>query len=490
MYVRYEDRQEPAVRLELAVLAGDTFTVHPLPERGEVTLGRAKENDISIDDDSVSRRHAVLHVGPRLSIEDRGSANGTAVRTPSEASNTGDTKSLVRQPGQTFEVHIGDSILLGSTLLMVRRVAAERRVAAPSEGPSEGSDVVVIDEAMRALYEQADRAARTAFSVLVLGETGVGKEVLARAIHGRSARARQPFLPLNCAALPESLLESELFGHEKGAFTGAVAQKRGLFEAADGGTVFLDEVGELPMNIQVKLLRVLEDRQVLPVGGRSSRPVDVRFVSATNRDLDAEAERGTFRRDLFYRLNSLTLTIPPLRRRPAEIEPLARAFLASACHQIDRPRPLALSREAVLVLERYGWPGNVRELRNAVEHAVVFCTGDTLLPEHLPERVRAGDRAAPPAPRPAPPGGSGAELTLPGEPPSGPRVQTRGEEPGEESAEDLQRKVREHERRRILAALEQCAGNQTEAAKLLGISRRTLVTKLGTYDLPRPRKRS
>jgi transcriptional regulator with PAS, ATPase and Fis domain len=251
---------------------------------------------------------------------------------------------------------------------------------------------------MRALYEQAYLAAPGRISVLLLGETGTGKEVLAQAIHRRSsaARARGPFLGLNCAALSVSLLESELFGHEKGAFTGAVQARPGLFEAADGGTVFLDEVGELPQTIQVKLLRVLEEQKVLRVGGRVPRSIDVRVLSATHRDLEADVARGAFRQDLYFRLSGVTLTIPPLRQRVADIAPLAELFAAKACRAFERSRIPELSREALALLERYPWPGNIRELRNVMERAVMLCAGDRLLPEHLPPKMAAC--AAPAAP--------------------------------------------------------------------------------------------
>jgi transcriptional regulator with PAS, ATPase and Fis domain len=234
---------------------------------------------------------------------------------------------------------------------------------------------------MVALYEQAERAARSSISVLVLGETGVGKDVLANAIHRASPRSRGPFLGLNCSAISESMLEAELFGHEKGAFTGAVQARPGLFESASGGTVFLDEIGELPLATQVKLLRVLEDRRVMRVGGRKAIDVDVRFVAATNRDLESACARGAFRSDLYYRLAGLTLTIPPLRERREEIAPLARLFAERSARQLDRATP-TIPPVAVTQLESYPWPGNVRELRNAMERAVVLAF-DVILPEHL-----------------------------------------------------------------------------------------------------------
>jgi two-component system response regulator AtoC len=449
-------RQPPA--LELAVVAGDAVTIAALPAAGSVTLGRDAECDVRIDNRSVSRRHAVLHLGPPLRIEDLGSANGTFVRDARSPVDTAATHPLRRLSAETLEVEIaiGERVNLGSIPIVVRRVRAGPAAAAP------GDAVIVRDPAMRALYDQVTRAAQAAISVLILGETGVGKEVLARAIHDRSRRAGGPFLELNCAALPAALLEAELFGHEKGAFTGASHATPGLLESADGGTVFLDEIGELPSQVQVKLLRVLEDRKVLRIGGRTPRTLDVRFVAATNRDLLVEVERGNFRQDLYFRLNGVAFAIPPLRDRVSEIRPLAERFLAAADDQLDRGEPLRLSAEALGYLERHRWPGNVRELRNAIERAAVLSLGSVIEPADLP----------PPITRVAL-----AEGSL-----SGREDRTDPAGPANPAPDA--------DRQRIIAALEQCAWNQTRAAKLLGISRRTLVNRLATHDIPRPRSRT
>ena len=230
--------------------------------------------------------------------------------------------------------------------------------------------------------------ARANINVLLLGETGVGKEVLARAIHAHSPRSKGPFLGINCAALAESLLESELFGSEKGAFTGALARP-GLFEAAGGGTVFLDEIGELPLGTQAKLLRVLEERKVTRLGSTRHASIDVRFVSATNRDVEADSRQGRLRPDLYFRLNGVALTIPPLRDRPREIDALAASFLSAACQDLERTSPPAISPAALELLRRHAWPGNIRELRNVIERAAVMCTESTILPEHLPPSLLA-----------------------------------------------------------------------------------------------------
>jgi len=463
--------------LQLAVFAADEVTTHRLPGTGAVTIGRADDNDIRIDNPSVSRKHCVLHLGSPLRIEDLGGANGTFVRDPGSAVETNDTQDLRQLSGHTVEIALGDCINLGSTMIMVRRTPAPA-LAPASEG--ESGQFVVRDPVMRALYEQARRVAPTLISVLVLGETGVGKEVLAHSIHELSPRAKGPFLALNCAALSASLLESELFGHEKNAFTGAGPARAGLIEAADGGTVFLDEVGDVPTAMQVKLLRVLEERKVLRVGGRTPRPVDVRFVSATNRELEAECSRGAFRQDLFFRLNGMTLTIPPLRERVSEIDPLAVQFVANACRQMDRPTAPTLSAQALRILEQYSWPGNVRELRNVIDRAVALCPGETILSDHLPAKLSGGEPISA-----REPGVSAVTVPIP-DLPTDPQPASGGGE----AMEKLKSEMEALERKQILEALERCAGNQTQAAELLGISRRTLVNRLNAHNIRRPRKRT
>ncbi|MGH7583391.1 MAG: sigma-54-dependent transcriptional regulator, partial [Gemmatimonadales bacterium] len=232
----------------------------------------------------------------------------------------------------------------------------------------------------------ADVVAPTDSTVLIGGESGTGKEVLARYIHDASLRTEGPFLSINCGALPETLLESELFGHVKGSFTGAVRDKQGLFAAARGGTFFLDEVGEMPPSLQVKLLRVLQQREVIPVGATEALPVDVRIIAATNRDLEEEVRRGNFRSDLFYRLNVLAMDLPPLRDRRDDLLLLIDRFLQDLA--ADRGQePKALSSEALDAVMVYEWPGNVRELQNALEHANVLTRGSLIEPQHLPERI-------------------------------------------------------------------------------------------------------
>jgi DNA-binding NtrC family response regulator len=341
---------------------------------------------------------------------------------------------------------------------------------APAPPLEVASGALVIDRAMRELYSQASRVAQGDIAVLILGETGAGKELLAQEVHSASPRAQKPFIAFNCAALSETLLESELFGHEKGSFTGAGQAQPGLLEAAHGGTVFLDEVGDVPLATQVKLLRVLEEKKVMRVGSRTARPVDIRIVSATNRDLEEEVQKGTFRADLYYRLGGVTLSIPPLRERRAEIVPLATRFLAAAARSSGR-RPPKLGAGAVETLQRYGWPGNVRELRNVMERACLLCGDETLEAEHLPARLTESARASAPPPVP---GAASADASS----------------PLDATKAALEAEMKRVERQRIIDAIARCAGNQTQAAALLGISRRTLVTRLSELDLPRPRKKA
>jgi DNA-binding NtrC family response regulator len=337
--------------------------------------------------------------------------------------------------------------------------------------------------AMAQLAPIVARVAAGTINVLILGETGVGKEVMARTLHERSPRASGPLVCFNCAALSESLLESELFGYEKGAFTGATQAKPGLLEAAEGGTVFLDEVGEMPIALQAKLLRVLEQREVLRVGSLKPRPIDVRFVGATNRDLEAEIRAGRFREDLYFRLNGFTLAIPPLRERVEEIGPLARAFVAQACATARRPSALAIAPQVMALFRRYRWPGNIRELRNVVERAVLLCgEGTTITLEHVPVEKMG---SVLPARDAVPASSASPRLTFTSEAP-----ETTVKVTNDRLQEMLRREAekQEEERRRIIETLEACHGNQTLAAKILGVSRRTLISRMEQFALPRPRK--
>jgi two-component system response regulator HydG len=308
-------------------------------------------------------------------------------------------------------------------------------------------------EPMRRVLEQVRKVAVTGATVLVLGESGTGKELVARAIHDASPRRDQPFVSISCAAIPEGLLESELFGHEKGAFTGAIRRKLGRFELANAGTLFLDEVGEIPPTVQVKLLRVLQERQFERVGGEETVEVDVRVVSATNRDLDALVRAGRFREDLFYRLNVVPIQLPPLRDRPGDVEELAGFFVSRLGSRIGR-KVKGVAPEALELLRRHRWPGNVRELENVIEQALVFADGELVRPQDLPE----GIRKAPPA----------AGLPVP----SGDRSLT-------EILEDLEKQL-------ILAAYERARHVKAETARLLGIKPSALYYKLEKYGIVKP----
>jgi two-component system response regulator AtoC len=535
----------------LVVMGEGALERVPLGNRTPLIIGRADDADVHLVDPLISRQHAALHIGKTFEIEDLGSANGTrigdtlipkgtrvAVKT-GENITVGSTVLVVQKSrklarGQRlfqhgyFEarldeecgraksaraiftlVRIGidgnDKERAGDWLIRavpaaatvglfgrddyevilplsgqdaavaledLTREAARRGLALrygtatfPTDGltraslmqhastalhgpPSAQGAFVVRDPAMHRLHQLARQVAVGTISVLILGETGAGKEVLAQTIHEASKRAGRPFLRLNCAAFNETLIESELFGHERGAFTGAVQAKPGLLETAEGGTVFLDELGELSPATQAKLLRVIETREVTRVGGLKPRSIDVRFVAATNKNLEEEIEQKRFRRDLYFRLNGVILTLPPLRERVSEIEELSLRFAREVAEQLGKPCP-TFDQEAMSALRSYAWPGNIRELRNTIERAVLLCDGATIESRDLPT-----ERMAP-----------------------GQRLSTQPPEVGAKS-----------ERDRILQALRDCAGNQSRAAKLLGVSRRTLVNRLDEFDIERPRK--
>lgn len=544
-------------RLLLVVITADGASSIPLVENSRLTIGRAAENTIVLDDPLISRTHAAIHVGQTIEVEDLASANGTrflgrelmpnqrqrlevgqvvdlgssmvvvqrttSVHTPARklvshghleirleeecarsSAGTRSPFSLVRLHVENISRRALEAILtdhlraqdivasygprdlelliLDSLRSRTERVARELSTSLEKSGatvelaiasyPGDGTSAdalissanaalrkesgaelfIVEDAAMQDLHRVIERVAQGTISVLFLGETGVGKEVVASALHRASPRKSAPFLRLNCAALSETLVDSELFGHEKGAFTGADRAKVGLLEAATGGTVFLDEVGELPLPTQAKLLRALEQREVLRVGALTARKIDVRFVSATNRDLEQEIAKGKFRRDLYYRLNGVTLRVPPLRERKREIEPLARAFVERVSAEMGRPAP-SLTTPALDLLRSYSWPGNIRELKNAVERAVLLAEDDQLEPIHLPIE----------------------------------KLITTWPKDQEEILSELDDEERA-DRARIVDALEQCAGNQTRAAEILGISRQTLSKRLALYDIRRPRK--
>jgi DNA-binding NtrC family response regulator len=314
---------------------------------------------------------------------------------------------------------------------------------------------------MEALRQTVARVAPSTLPVLITGETGAGKELVAEQVHRASDRRTRRLVRLNCAAIAESLVEAELFGHARGAFTGADAPRAGLIDVADGGTLLLDEVGELPLAVQAKLLRVLEDGQVRPVGATEAHAVDVRLVCATHRALGDDVAAGRFRQDLYFRLAGVTLVVPPLRERRDEIEPLARAF---AAHVRTGPRPApVLSVAAIAALRAAPWPGNVRQLRNTIERAALVAAGGEIEPHDLGLDAARGEVTIE---LPAPPGRA-----------------------VDAAARRLADTVADAEREHILDALARCGGNQTHAARLLGISRNTLLARLDRFGVSRPRRK-
>lgn len=432
--------------LSLRIVLGDRVVTEGLPAEGEVTLGRGHAATVFVDHASVSRLHARLRIaasGKELLLEDLDSANRTRVSGRTLA------------PQTPTPVRAGDAIELGDVVVVIQRGHVPRPAVRRSEAMTLG-----VSPAMREVERVVERIAPGSISVLVVGETGVGKEVLADAIHRQSRRAAKPFVRLNCAAVAEHLLESEWFGYERGAFTGAVQPKPGLLETADGGTVLLDEIGELPMALQAKLLRVVEERAVMRVGAVRARRIDVRFLAATHRDLEEEIAKGTFRQDSYFRLNGVTLLVPPLRERREEIGPLANVFIADAAAEGQRGVAPVLEPEALTWLEAYAWPGNVRELRNVVERAVLLTPGDTISTRDLPERLKPAVPAPSPGARSSPPSNKGS----------------------------LRDAVADVERQRVLDALAEAGGNQKKAAELLGIARGTLSARLEAFGIARPRK--
>ncbi|MEW6542349.1 MAG: sigma-54 dependent transcriptional regulator [Nitrospirota bacterium] len=346
--------------------------------------------------------------------------------------------------------------------VLARLEAADVDGPPAPEGGREVRTILTRDPGMRRLLGMAETVATSLATVLVSGESGTGKELLARYIHSRSPRGHRPFIAVNCAALPDGLLESELFGHERGAFTGALMRKLGKFEMAHTGTLLLDEISEMNLALQAKLLRVLQEREVDRVGGRDPIRVDIRVIATTNRSLRAEVEQGRFREDLYYRLNVFPLVLPPLRDRVADIPLLARHFVSSAAARNGLPAPV-LSEAALTALAERPWKGNIRELENVVERAVLLAGGGTIEPEHF--RVDEGGlRAAPAGPDVVRPAGQ-----------SGPPHPSAASGPSGNGS------LWEMERDLIFRTLAGAKGNRTHAAKILGISIRTLRNKLREY---------
>jgi DNA-binding NtrC family response regulator len=351
-------------------------------------------------------------------------------------------------------------LLLVERALAQRRLATENMILKEELAQRRGAPQIVGDDPkLKQVSVALHRAAATDTTVLLEGESGTGKELFARALHALSSRADGPFIAINCAAIPETLLETELFGHEKGAFTGAAARKPGKFELAHRGTLFLDEIGDLPLSLQAKILRALEEKRFERVGGTVPLQVDVRVVAATNRNLKAAVAARQYREDLFFRLSVFPITIPPLRERPEDIATLARFFIARFCRDLNKP-PLTLSPSAEDGLRAYAWPGNVRELQNCIERACILTEGDTIHPRHL--NLSFNGAIAPIAADDAP----WEAIDLSGS-----------------LAEATKRIVSEVERRKIEQALKESAGNKGRAAEILQVSYKAFTTKLKEFGL-------
>ncbi len=424
-----EDIPEDIPRAYVALLDGKSPAVIDLPLGCPVSIGRSHSSAIRIDSPSVSRLHATLQWDgdPTITLVERGSRNGTLVNGQRVSG-----RSMLRSGA---EVAVGDA----------KMIVVVRGASLPQEEATSGErGLIAKDAAMLGTIAVAERAARTNTTVLLVGETGVGKEVVARHIHRSSKRHRAPFVAVNCGAIAETLAESTLFGHEKGAFTGATSQQKGTFEQAEGGTLLLDEVGELSPSMQVRLLRVLQEREIIRVGSTSPIQLDVRLIAATNANLTERTEQGTFRQDLLYRLDVMRVEILPLRKRPDDVLPLALHFLKEFNPE---PFELELARGAVDALRRHRWPGNVRELRNVIERAVALRESGVIEASDLADLGRSG---------------------------------------GFSDAGTLHTHVGDAERQAIVDALEACDGNQTRAAQRLGISRRSIIYKMERHGLKRP----
>jgi len=410
--------------VDLVVVEGPSKGTRAAVEGGRARVGSAEGSTLRIDDRRVSRVHCELEVGTRaVTIRDLESTNGTFV----EGVRVRDADVA---PGTI--VRVGDSAFRIEPRERGQLVALSER--------TELGELVGASVEMRAVYAVLERAARSDATVLVLGETGTGKDVAARSLHAISPRAKGPFVPIDCGAIPENLIESELFGHVKGAFTGAIANRVGAFEEAAGGTLFLDEIGEMPLSMQAKLLRAIETKSVRRVGATAATPVDVRIVAATNRPLARAVNEGTFREDLYWRLAVIEVTLPPLRARRSDVAILAQRFYERLTGTKD-----ALPAELVRELSARAWPGNVRELRNWIERAVTL------------GQIRAADAAAPPPSQAPLPAGIGAIVPL--------------HLPLKEARDAW---MAAFESVYVRSMLERTSGNVTRAAELAGVSRRFL----------------
>ena len=443
-----------APRVALFLVYPDGMEVRELRAGAAIVVGREPPSDVCIDDARLSRRHvrfAVTEDLAKVEVEDLGSRNGTWVG------------------GRRIErerVAVGGEVMLGGVLARLRRVVTRDDW---QEDVGGGEAAPVFGPRMAEVMRLVKRVASSTVPTILLGETGAGKEVVARRIHDLSPRRERPMLCVNCGAIPKELVESTFFGHERGAFTGAAEVKKGVFEAADGGTVFLDEIGELPAAAQAALLRVLETGRVVRVGGTRELAVDVRVIAATHKDLPRMVEAGTFRADLYFRLGAVTIDLPPLRDRKGDIEPLARHFLRAAATTHGRDVH-DLSPGAIERLAAYDWPGNARELRNVILRAVVLAEGEVIEADDLPAHVRG----------PA----SATSTETPVLATTATTAAPQHEEPAR--GEKLRERVQAYEIELLREALAEAGGNRAEAAKRLGMPLRTLAYKIKTFGLDEP----
>jgi transcriptional regulator with PAS, ATPase and Fis domain len=448
--------------MRLVVLAGGSPLAYPLPDEGVVLLGRDEACEIVVDDGSVSRRHAAMRVyAGQLTIEDLGSRNGIRVRGER------------LEKGQTAGLELNELFELGAVVIAVKgpsRPRARSALIAPGASGASSAPVAALSAAMVRANDLADLVAPAPVCVLLLGETGVGKTATAERIHATSGRTG-PLVKLNCAAVPEALLEGELFGYERGAFTGAQTAKPGLIEAAADGTLLLDEIGDMPLATQAKLLHVVEHGEVTRLGALKPRKVDVRFLAATHRDLPDMVAKGTFRADLYYRVNGISILIPPLRERSEEVVAIAEHFLAATCARMGKPPP-SLGQAARAALLAYAWPGNLREVRNVMDRVALLTRTPEVAAESLDLASLASTGTWPaPATEAPPPAPGGA----------GPSAAAR-------SGGDLRSELDSFERERIVKALDEAGGNQTRAAQLLNLPLRTFVKRLTHHGLTKPRR--
>lgn len=447
----------------------ESFVVPFVDDAATLVLGRSPECDIRLAHPSVSRRHARLSLGKYCSVEDLRSRNQTIVGE------------IALEAGGRTELRPGAVVRLGEATVEIRcaRGASEGRTRGGVLPADPVKRFVSGHPAIQAVFDTVARVAATDIPVLILGETGVGKEVVAEAIHIQSARAKGSYVKVNCAAIPSELFESQLFGVERGAFTGASNGTPGFLEAASDGTLLLDEIGDMPLAMQAKLLRVIETGELTRIGSVRPRRIDVRFVCSTNCDVEGLVAAGRFRADLFYRVSGVTVRVPALRERPEDILPLAEFFLACATRQTGSEQ-VRFSPTACSALLGSAWRGNVRELKNVVQRAVALCGRGEIFPEHL--GISHAER---PTRRPGDPLACTLQLPRATEVAG---VESTGGGRKEGAPPEFRNRLRAFEHDQIVAALTKTGGNRTRAARLLGIARRTLITKIERLgiDMPPP----